>query len=77
MRVQASFDEDNKIVHVKVENGQPGLTLFIHIPERLRIREIIDNTGSYIPYTIWPDIRGAVFSIKTNTEGFIIRLISE
>jgi len=60
---------------VKVENGQHGLTLFIHIPEQLRIGEIIDNSGSYIPYTIWPDIRGAVFSIKANTERSVIRLI--
>jgi peptidoglycan/xylan/chitin deacetylase (PgdA/CDA1 family) len=74
MHVQALFDEDNKIVHVKIEHGQPGLTLFIHIPEQLRIREIIDNTGMHIPYTIWSDLSGAVFSVKANTKEFIIHL---
>jgi peptidoglycan/xylan/chitin deacetylase (PgdA/CDA1 family) len=74
MHVQALFNEENKIVHVKVENGQPGLTLFIYIPEQLRIRDIIDNTGTHIPYTLWSDLGGAVFSVKANTDEFIIRL---
>ncbi|MBS7626471.1 hypothetical protein KEJ51_05475 [Candidatus Bathyarchaeota archaeon] len=74
MRIEALFDEDLKTVHVRIENGQPGLTLFIHIPEQLRIREIIDEAGARIPYTLWSDLGGAAFSVKANTEEFIIRL---
>ncbi|MBO3842825.1 MAG: hypothetical protein FGF48_10505 [Candidatus Brockarchaeota archaeon] len=74
MRIEALFDRDTKTVHVRIENGQPGLTLFIHIPEQLRIREIIDEAGARIPYTLWSDLGGAAFSVKANTEEFIIRL---
>lgn len=73
MRIQASFEEDSKVVHVKVENGQPGLTLFIHIPEQLKIREIINDAGTRVTYTIWSDLRGAAFSVKKNIKEFIIR----
>ncbi|MBS7649401.1 MAG: polysaccharide deacetylase family protein [Thermoproteota archaeon] len=74
MLIQASFDENSKLVHVKVENGQPGLTLFVHIPEQLRIRRIVNDAGTPIPYTLWSDLGGAVFSVKANTEEFMIQL---
>lgn len=70
----ALFDEANGLIHVKVENGYPGLTLFVHIPERLRISKILADAEKQVPYTHWADLGGVVFSMKTGSEEFKIYL---
>ncbi|MBS7649055.1 hypothetical protein KEJ17_05370, partial [Candidatus Bathyarchaeota archaeon] len=54
--------------------GSQVLTLFVHIPEQLRIRRIVNDAGTHIPYTLWSDLGGAAFSIKTNIEKIMIQL---
>lgn len=73
MFIQALFDEHGKLIRVRTENGHPGLTLFIHIPRNLKIREIVNDAGIRVPYTLWPELHGAVFSVKTTNEEFTIQ----
>lgn len=74
MLINAMYDDINDLIHVNIQNGQPGLTLFVHVPKGRIIKNISDDEGMQIGYDLWNDLDGAVFSINGYQKEYIIHL---